>query len=67
MQHARPNSATAQIVDEGIAMAGHSDRYRAAQYMTRYGVSFRVIVRVLAPGEAQRNSARGDGFQNNDR
>lgn len=54
MHPARPNNATARIVDEGIALLARATKHEAACYMEKHGVAFRVMVRVLAPDGIRR-------------
>lgn len=54
MHPARSNKVTARIVDEAIALLERTTRRDAARYMEKHGVTFRVIVRLLAPGEPRR-------------
>jgi hypothetical protein len=51
---ARQDRATAEVVAQGIAMAGHSGRKNAAAFLNTMGVAFPVIVRVLDENEAKR-------------
>lgn len=48
MHSSRPDFATSVIVNEGLSLKKSTNRYIAAHYMHHYGVTFRVIVRVLA-------------------
>ncbi|MDO8654797.1 MAG: hypothetical protein Q7R66_21725 [Undibacterium sp.] len=52
----RPDLATAEIVEAGIAyLATHGDSYAAA-YLDENNVSFNVMVRVLTEPEHRRSS-----------
>lgn len=46
----RPNTYAAGVVNDGLALRQSANRYEAAHFMYEHGISFRVIVRVLAPG-----------------
>ena len=49
MYRPRHNTHAAAVVNDGLAMLATATRYHAAHFMRANGVSFRVIVRVLAP------------------
>lgn len=60
MQQSRPNFAISVVVNEGLALEQRTNKYIAAHYMYMYGVSFRVIVRVLGAHGRRRSQCGQD-------
>lgn len=50
MHDSRPNTRTAEVVEDALILMRYSSRYHAAHFINEYGIALRVIVRVLAPG-----------------
>lgn len=58
-RRARPNRATAAIVDAVGALADELGRAKVANVLHALGVRFPVIVRVLAEPDRRRRAAKG--------